>query len=74
MQLKDILANKQTIAILPHAFADGDAVGSSLGLARVLKKLGKKVDLRTSTPVNKMFDFVLRGDSYQELKNVEELS
>ncbi len=34
---------ESTIAIIPHINADGDAIGSVLGLAGVLKNAGKKV-------------------------------
>jgi phosphoesterase RecJ-like protein len=34
---------ESTIAIIPHVNADGDAIGSVLGLAGILKNAGKKV-------------------------------
>jgi phosphoesterase RecJ-like protein len=41
---KDRLAQiESTIAIIPHINADGDAIGSVLGLAGILKNAGKKV-------------------------------
>ncbi|MGV8096275.1 MAG: bifunctional oligoribonuclease/PAP phosphatase NrnA [Mangrovibacterium sp.] len=41
---KDRLAQiESTIAIIPHINADGDAIGSVLGMAGILKNAGKKV-------------------------------
>ncbi len=34
---------EKTIAIVPHINADGDAIGSVLGLSRILRNAGKKV-------------------------------
>jgi len=39
----DLINKSETIAILPHVSADGDALGSSLALAIVLSGSGKKV-------------------------------
>ncbi len=47
-KLKDVLKNSSKILITTHLNADGDAVGSSLALASLLKKLGK--DVRIMTP------------------------
>lgn len=42
-QLKTLLDKKENIVITTHFSPDGDAIGSSMGLAQVLKALGKKV-------------------------------
>lgn len=39
----ELLADKQNIVIVGHVSPDGDTLGSSLGLARGLKKLGRQV-------------------------------
>jgi bifunctional oligoribonuclease and PAP phosphatase NrnA len=45
--LKELVKNSQNILITTHHNADGDAIGSTLGLALVLKKAGKNVNVMT---------------------------
>jgi phosphoesterase RecJ-like protein len=47
-ELKSLLLRKNTFLIATHLNADGDAIGSSLALALVLKKMGKSVQVVTS--------------------------
>ncbi len=42
-EIVKLIAQAGGIAIFPHVFADGDAIGSSLALALALKNAGKKV-------------------------------
>jgi phosphoesterase RecJ-like protein len=44
-QSVELIRNSQNILILTHEDPDGDAVGSSLALSSILKKLGKTADL-----------------------------
>lgn len=46
-RLKDLLTKSDKILITTHHNADGDAIGSSLGLALILKKAGKTVNIVT---------------------------
>ncbi|MEY2578528.1 MAG: bifunctional oligoribonuclease and phosphatase NrnA, partial [Verrucomicrobiota bacterium] len=41
-----VLRSNETFAVLSHVRPDGDALGSQLGLALSLSKLGKKVVVR----------------------------
>ena len=41
--LKELLATPQSIVILSHTNPDGDAVGSSLAWAEILRKQGHQV-------------------------------
>ena len=41
----DIIKNKNNFVVLTHINPDGDAIGSSLGMYNLLKKLGKNVDI-----------------------------
>ena len=41
-QLSQLISDAQTIVITCHTNADGDAIGSSLGLAEYLRQLGKE--------------------------------
>ncbi len=52
------LASAETIAILPHLNADGDALGAALALAIGLTSKGKTVDVLLEEPVPKMLDFL----------------
>lgn len=56
-QLRQILECSDRIVVTCHISPDGDAIGSSLGLARVLEALGKTVKVITpdSPPKNLMF-------------------
>lgn len=44
-QFQDLLTKNESFVIVGHIGPDGDAVGSSLGLADLLKTLGKKVQV-----------------------------
>ncbi len=52
--LRELLASPRNIAIITHYNPDGDAMGSSLGLCAVLKKLGHdaRVVLPNTPPLN----------------------
>lgn len=54
--IKEVLAeSKKRITIVPHENPDGDAIGSSLGLAQVLQNFGHEVQV---IPVNDYPDFL----------------
>jgi len=46
-QLKELISNPKKIVITTHRGSDGDAMGSSLGLYHLLKKLGHTVSVIT---------------------------
>lgn len=52
-----------SITILPHIYADGDALGSSFGLALALKKLHKKVSVYLEEEIPYIYSF-LPGKEY----------
>lgn len=54
------LMRVQSCMILCHVMPDGDAIGSSLALARALVKLGKKVKLVSVDPVPQTYRFLER--------------
>ncbi|HEY8420253.1 MAG TPA: bifunctional oligoribonuclease/PAP phosphatase NrnA [Thermoclostridium sp.] len=56
--LIDLIQKSNTIAIVTHTSADGDALGSSFGLAFALDAIGKKVSVFLGEPVPKMLDFL----------------
>jgi len=48
-------------AIIPHASADGDTLGSAYALCRALLKLGKNVKVTTPEPPSVRFDYLKAG-------------
>lgn len=55
--IKESIANSNSILILTHENPDGDAVGSSLGFMHALKKLDKEVTILIPT-INSMYSFL----------------
>ena len=53
-----LLMAAQKIVLCTHVSPDGDTLGSSLGLAQSLKKLGKEVIVYCDDLVNKSFSFI----------------
>ncbi|AEV69026.1 DHH family phosphoesterase [Acetivibrio clariflavus] len=60
------IENAERIAILPHVFADGDALGSSIALALALRKIGKQVKVYIEEEIPHTFEF-LPGREYVEV-------
>lgn len=57
-KIADTIIASDTIAILPHVAADGDAIGSSFALALVLSCMGKKADVLLEEEVPLIYDFL----------------
>ena len=57
-KIADTIMASDTIAILPHVFADGDALGSSFALALALAAMGKKADVLLEEEVPLLYDFL----------------
>ena len=58
-----MLAAAENVAIICHVHPDGDAMGSSLGLARYLTALGKRCSICLPSPAPHTLDFIFReGD------------
>lgn len=55
--LRKLLSRSEKVVVTCHLTPDGDAIGSSLGLARVLESTGKRADVVTPdmVPKNLMF-------------------
>lgn len=51
-----------TILVATHVFPDGDALGSQLGMSRILEGMGKKVIRYSEEPVSYLYDFLPDGD------------
>lgn len=57
-QLRQLVSNVTNIVITCHLSPDGDAVGSSLALCRVLRNMGKVADVVTPDMVPRSLSFV----------------
>lgn len=57
-KIADTIMESDTIAILPHVFADGDALGSSFALALALSEMGKKAEVLLEEKVPLLYDFL----------------
>ncbi|MBI3261459.1 bifunctional oligoribonuclease/PAP phosphatase NrnA [Candidatus Berkelbacteria bacterium] len=64
-QIAELIKSSQRILLATHQGPDGDAIGSLLAMARVLKKLGKDVDAVTSDDVPGIFSFLPGFDELQ---------
>ena len=50
-EMLSALQSANSILLCTHIFPDGDAIGSTLAMGRVLKKLGKQVTLACTDPI-----------------------
>jgi phosphoesterase RecJ-like protein len=60
-----VLRSQQTFAILSHVRPDGDALGSQLGLALSLSKLGKTIMVRNEDGLLEKYGFLPGGEFLQ---------
>lgn len=56
--IADYLKNGESVVVLPHINADGDALGASLALALALKALGRQADVLIEEDVPSTLDFL----------------
>jgi len=52
------IQSSEDICILPHVYADGDALGASLALALALERLGKKVKVYLEEDIPDVYNFL----------------
>ncbi len=65
--LREIMANMDRILVMGHAMPDADALGSSIGIYRAAKYLGKKAHIvidRITTSTKPMMESFLQDDEY----------
>ena len=60
-----VLRSQESFAVLSHVRPDGDALGSQLGLALSLSKLGKKVMVRNEDGLLEKYNFLPGGEFLQ---------
>lgn len=63
----DLLLGCDSFLISSHLRSDGDAVGSQLALAGVLRQLGKETVIQNETPVQESYAFLPGADLIQPL-------
>lgn len=57
-KVKNVIRRSDTFVVTTHVYPDGDAVGSALALAQILRDLGKKVLVVNHHPVPPMYKFL----------------
>jgi phosphoesterase RecJ-like protein len=57
-QVADRLRSGERFVILSHVDPDGDALGTALGLAWILRKAGKHAEVGISGPIPRVYDFL----------------
>jgi phosphoesterase RecJ-like protein len=57
-EIVEVLKGAERVLLATHIYPDGDALGSQLGLGRVLESLGKKVILYSEEPAGHLYDFL----------------
>ncbi len=62
-KILDSVHNSSTVLITSHEGPDGDAIGSSLGMAAFLKAIGKKVTVHLADPVPELYRFLPGSES-----------
>jgi len=58
-RIVDAIRESRSVLIVSHEGPDGDAVGSSLGLAAFLKAIGKEAVVHLADPVPELYRFCL---------------
>lgn len=70
-QLLEIIKKADSVAVITHTSADGDALGSSFAMALALAYMGKKVSVFLEEAVPKMLEFLpgqqFIGENIQEV-------
>lgn len=65
--LREIMTNMDRILVMGHAMPDADALGSSIGIYRAARSLGKKTHIvidRITTSTKPMMESFLQDDEY----------
>lgn len=70
-EIGNVLQDASNIYIYPHIDADGDTIGSSVALCRVLRQLGKEAYVLIEEPVPDNLQFMDRGYCTMDEKRLE---
>lgn len=68
LKLKNIIRDNGTFLIVSHMNPEADAIGSCIGLALGLKKLGKNVHILGKDPLPSFLKFLPRSDLFKTRK------
>lgn len=60
----ELIAENERFLVVSHIFPDGDAIGSTLALGKILKRLGKDVVFYNRDAIPYNFEFMLGTDSW----------
>ena len=71
LEVAEMLRNASTIAITAHVRPDGDAIGASLGLSRLLRAAGKKTTIFDLSPIPDRYRFLLKAGECCEAEAFE---
>lgn len=69
-QLLDLVANADNIIVMGHKFADFDAVGAAVGIARVAKVCGKRVNIICNRNTSLAMPLVRKLEALPEYEGV----
>jgi phosphoesterase RecJ-like protein len=61
-EIVQTIKRAETILVATHAFPDGDALGSQLGLGNILEAMGKRVIRYSEEPVSYLYKFMPDSD------------
>ncbi len=74
IEIKEMLDNAHSIAIISHRSPDADTVGSNLALREILERWGKKVVSACADVIPDELNFLCKTDTFQqefELKDID---
>ncbi len=67
-RLGELIQRRTSFVVVSHKNPDGDAIGSSLAMGRILRKKGKQVEIFNATPIPGNFAFLPDADLIKPLK------
>ncbi|MCD6133289.1 MAG: bifunctional oligoribonuclease/PAP phosphatase NrnA [Deltaproteobacteria bacterium] len=70
-RLCELIQRRTSFVVVSHKNPDGDAIGSSLAMGRILRKKGKQVEIFNATPIPGNFTFLPDAELIKPLKETE---
>jgi phosphoesterase RecJ-like protein len=65
-QATEAIHTAKTVLVVGHFSPDGDAIGSTLGLATALRAMGKRVDAANDDGMPDYLDFIVGADTMKD--------
>lgn len=72
-EMGEVLKKAETLVLVSHVSPDGDTLGSTLALARVLEKMGKKITLTVDDDIPDTFEFLPGIEKYRRFSDDEKI-